>query len=184
MLRSRIYAGFAIALGLGLASYAGAQGLPFGGPADVDYSKKLWTALVKAELVGRDAIGAHPYEGAPPHGNILITLEHQVTVDGRKGVVIVKKNYGGEDASIQSVGTNPRLGLNAVTVMFKREKGYDPKGKDWFWVKYKPDGSLHNNPKGMKMAGRISPNETDGCKACHRAAPGEDFLFLHDRLAR
>ena len=38
--------------------------------------------------------------------------------------------------------------------MFKREKGDDPEGKNGFRVKYKPDGQLFVNPKGMKFAGR------------------------------
>ena len=31
---------------------------------------------------------------------------------------------------------NPAKYLKAVTIMFKRESGYDPKNGDWFYVKY------------------------------------------------
>ena len=168
----------------GASQHAWAQSPPFGSLKDVEFSQVLWKALVDSRLAGRRSIGAHPNEGSEPHGDILVTLESTVTVRGREAEVIIKRNYGGDNVSVQSVGTNPRLGLKAVTVMFRREVGYDRRGKDWFWVKYKADGSLHTNPKGMKMAGRISPNETDGCKACHRAAPGDDFVFLHDKYAK
>ena len=178
------YSLFIMIIFLSTGGPANSQNLPFGGPEDVAFSQKLWQILVGEKLVGPKAIGAHPNEGGPPHGDILVTLESNISVDGREAAVIVKRNYGGESVSVESVATNPRLGLKAVTVMFRREKGYDPKGTDWFWVKFRADGGLHKNPKGVNMAGRISPNESDGCKAFLRAAPGDDFVFLHDRFAK
>ena len=72
--------------------------------------------------------------------------------------------------------------MEAVTVMFKREAGYDPENKDWFWVKYAPDGSIMKNPKAMSLAGRVAKgNMKQGCIACHRAAPGGDMVYLHNR---
>ena len=69
----------------------------------------------------------------------------------------------------------------AVTVM-QRLQGYDPDNHDWFWVKYAPDGSILKNPKGMLLAGRVAKgNKKKGCVACHRAAPGGDMVYLHDR---
>ncbi len=64
--------------------------------------------------------------------------------------------------------------------MYKR-KGYDADNQDWFWAKFKPDGSLHTNPKGVKLAGRIAKGMEMGCIACHSAAPGGDMVFNHDR---
>ena len=63
--------------------------------------------------------------------------------------------------------------------MFKREKGYDPESKNWFWAKYKPDGQLFVNPKGMQLAGRVAKGKPKGCIACHQAAPGGDFVFTN-----
>jgi hypothetical protein len=54
-----------------------------------------------------------------------MTLDSTVSLDGREAAVIVKKNYMGEGISIESVATNPALFLDAVTVMFRRESGYD-----------------------------------------------------------
>ncbi len=67
--------------------------------------------------------------------------------------------------------------VGAVTVMFKREAGYDPENKDWFWVKYKPDGTLHINPKGMALAGRVAKGMDQGCIACHKAVAAKDYIF-------
>lgn len=154
---------------------------PFGGPEDVKYSQALWKALVKEKLAGPDAIMSTPYTGQHPHGAILDTVDSTVKVKGTTGAVIVKRNYGGEGVSKKSVADNPGKYIKAVTVMFKRS-GYDPEDKDWFWVKYKPDGSLDKNPQGMQLAGKVAKGKPKGCIACHKAAPGGDFVFNFDRI--
>lgn len=154
---------------------------PFGGPEDVKYSQALWKALTKADLVGPNAIMSTPYTGQHPHGAILDTIDGTVKVKGTTGAVIVKRNYGGKGLTKQAVANDPGKYLKAVTVMFKR-KGYDGDNKDWFWVKYKPDGGLFTNPKGMKLAGRVAKGMAKGCIACHKAAPGGDFVYNHDRF--
>jgi hypothetical protein len=149
---------------------------PFGGPDDVAYSKALWQSLTKANLVGRAAHMSTPYTGQHPHGAILDTIDGFIRVQGDSGVVIVKRNYGGEGVSKNAVADNPGKYLKAITVMFKRN-GYDPETRDWFWVKYRPDGSLDKNPAGMMLAGKVAKGKPKGCIACHTAAPGGDFVF-------
>jgi hypothetical protein len=168
-----------IALSFALAAF-GAGAAPFGGPDDTAYADQLWRALVRANLAGRDSIVSTPYTGTHPHGAILDTMDGKLTVQGNTGVVIVKRNYGGEGVSKQNVANNPSAYLKAVTVMYKR-KGYDADNQDWFWAKFKPDGSLHTNPKGMKLAGRVAKGMNKGCIACHSAAPGGDMVFNFDR---
>lgn len=155
---------------------------PFGNSTDVKDAKKLWQAMTQAKLVGKNAIKSTPYTGTPPHGAILDTIDTTITVDGHTGAVIVKKNFGGKDLTKADVANNPNKHLKAVTVMFKRESGYDSDNRDWFWAKYLPDGSLDMNPKKMKLAGRVAKgNNAAGCIACHKAAPGGDFIFNYDR---
>ena len=154
---------------------------PFGEAEDITYSQNLWSAMVNAGYVGSNSIMSHPYTGTPPHGKILDTFDGTVTVNGTTGAVIVKRNYGGPDVSIENVANEPAKYLKAITVMFKRS-GFDPEDKDWFWVKFKPDGSLHENEKGMKLAGKIAKGMSKGCIACHKAAPGGDFMFNYDRI--
>ena len=163
-----------LAIGTALAA-------PFGGKDDVKYSQSLWKALSKASFVGSKAITSKPYDGQPPHSMVLDTIEGTVTLRGKTNAVIVKRNYGGPGVSKQAVANNPKKYLKAVTVMFKR-KGFDSDNKDWFWAKYKPDGSLQVNPKGMKLAGRVAKGKAKGCIACHKAAPGGDYVFIHDRI--
>ncbi|MDI3324050.1 cytochrome P460 family protein [Pontibacterium granulatum] len=155
--------------------------MPFGGPSSTDYAADLWSAMAAAGLVGKGAITGTPYTGQPPHGAILDTLDTTLQMGSHNGVLIVKRNFGGEGVSKQSVANNPDKYLKAVTVMYKRESGYDPDNQNWFWVKYKADGSLDTNPAGMKLAGRVAKGKQKGCIACHQAAPGGDMVFNHDR---
>ncbi len=155
----------------------------FGGAADVAFAERLWVQLREARLVGRGAIGSRPYEGVEPHGAILTTLQSSLLLDDHEGVVIVKNNYLGENVSVQSVADNPDLNLDAITVMFRREPGYDPETRNWFWAKFNSDGTLSTNPRGRRLAGRVAKNPEDGCIACHVFAPGNDYVFLNDQFA-
>jgi len=155
---------------------------PFGGDKDLSYSQDLWAALETANLAGDGAVQATPYEGQHPHGAVLQTLDGEVTVNDHTGEVIVKRNYGGEGVTNTKVANNPGQFLKSVTVMFRREQGYAPDNANWFWVKYKPDGSLHTNPKDMKLAGRVAKGADKGCIACHKGAPGGDYVFNNDRF--
>ncbi len=169
----------AITISFGVSSGAGAAN--FADPDSIAYSKQLWAAMTQANLAGADAITSRPYAGTHPHGAVLDTIEGTVSVGGHAGRVIAKRNYGGEGVTVASVMNNPRKNLGAVTVMFKREAGYDSDNKDWFWAKFKADGSLHKNPKGMLLAGRVAKGKPAGCIACHKAAPGGDLVFTSDR---
>ncbi len=150
---------------------------PFGSEFDVSYSQSLWKALVEEKLAGPNMIRSIPYEGMEPHGVILEQLSTMISVEGYTGIVFVKNNYMGEGITRSKVVNDPNAYLKAITVMFKREKGYDPDNQNWFWVKYKPDGSLHVNPKGMLLAGRVAKGADVGCIACHTDADGRDYLF-------
>jgi hypothetical protein len=156
------------------------QTMPFGTNEDVEYSKRLWQVLVKEKLVGPNAIQTLPYEGKPPHGVVLETLVSTVTVNGNTGPAYVKANYGGKDITRSKVANNRQKYLKSVTVMYKREKGYDSDNQDWYWVKYTPDGGLHKNPKGMRLAGRVAKGKKKGCIACHIMAEGDDYLYQND----
>ena len=158
------------------------MGPPMGSSADVADSQALWSALLQAQLVGARAERSKPYMGTPPHGKVLEILHRQITVNGHTGLAIVKRNYGGPGVSISSVDANRTKYLKAVTVMYKREAGYDPEDKNWFWAKYTPDGGLHVKEKmGMKikLAGRVAKGKPEGCISCHRGAPGGDFVFAN-----
>jgi hypothetical protein len=155
--------------------------MAFSGPGSVAYSKVLWKAMANANLVGKNMIRTKPYEGKEPHGAILETLDTKITVQGHSGWVVVKRNYGPKGIDEDDVVANPAKHLKAVTVMFKREKGYDTENKDWFWAKYKADGSLDKNPKGMQLAGRVAKGKKKGCIACHSG--GDSNMNVTGRTA-
>ncbi len=157
------------------------NGASFGGKEDTEFASKLWSEMTKARLVGAKSLNTHPYKGQAPHGAILQTIDTSIIVDGREGRVIVKKNYGPEGVSTKDVWREPDKHLKAVTVMFKREDGYDKDNDNWFWAKYLANGSLDKNPKGMLLAGRVAKGADQGCIACHSAADGKDYLFTNDQ---
>lgn len=156
-----------------------ADELPFSGHDSVDYSKDLWAAMTSANLVGENAKNPQPYKGVHPHGAVLTTATSEATVGGHTGKVVVKKNFGGEGVSVDSVASDPAKYLKAVTVMFQREDGYDADNQNWFWAKYTANGGLHKNDKGMQLAGRVAKGKPKGCISCHTAAPGGDYIFTN-----
>ncbi len=154
---------------------------PFGGSDDVAFAKKVWTEMVNARLLGKNSINTHPYEGQAPHGAILQVVDTSISVDVREARVIVKKNFGPEGISVKDVWRDPNKHLKAVTIMFKREDGYDKDNANWFWAKYLANGDLDKNPKGALLAGRVAKGADMGCIACHSAAGGKDYLFINDQ---
>ncbi|MCF6344793.1 MAG: hypothetical protein L3J15_09030, partial [Devosiaceae bacterium] len=124
-----------------------AQSAPFGTDEDVAYAKALWTLMLDQNLAGDNAIRTIPYEGVDPHGKMLETFFTSATLDGQKGSLVIKRNFGPEGVEANDVLANPKKHLGAITVMFQREKGYDEDNQNWFWAKYLPDGSLDKNAK-------------------------------------
>jgi hypothetical protein len=164
-----------------VATGAGAQdGPPFGREADLEDARKLWQAMAEERLVGAEAIRTMPYQGTPPHGAFLELLIRPVAVGDRSAMTIVKKNYAGQDLARGDVLARPGEHLASVTVMFRREDGYDPENGNWFWAKYGADGSLESNPAGVPLAGRVAKGMEEGCIACHAEAPGGDFVYSYD----
>lgn len=154
-----------------------AQAAPFGDAEDTSYAALLWSIMEENKLAGPHAIHTFPYEGVEPHGAVLETIYTTATINGHTGDLVIKRNYGPAGVSIKEVTDNFDGHLGAITVMFRREDGYDADNANWFWVKYLPDGSLDKNPKGMELAGRVAKGADVGCLACHAGADGDDYLF-------
>ncbi len=57
--------------------------------------------------------------------------------------------------------------------MIKKD-GFNPKNGDWFWAKFKADGTLDKTPKKQAIVGKFP-----GCIGCHQAAKKTDFVFVH-----
>jgi hypothetical protein len=169
------------ALGAGAAT-AQDMDTPFGTEADAAYAQQVWETMQALRLAGPGMIHHTPYEGTDPHGMQLETFYTTATIDGHEGDLIVKRNYGPEGVEPDAVLADPAAHLGAYTVMYRREAGYDAENKDWFWVKFLPDGTLDQTPDGMAMAGRVAKGMDEGCIACH-VGGGEDLVFTSDFLS-
>jgi hypothetical protein len=170
-----------VALFAGIGTAAISQGMPpFGSSDDAAFAAAIWEAMSAQNLTGPNAIHTAPYEGTDPHGMMLETFYSSATINGHTGDLIVKRNYGPAGVSMEEVMSHPDKHLGAITVMFRREAGYDPEDQNWFWVKFLPDGTVDKNPKGMMLAGQVAKGMDVGCIACHSNAGGGDFVFTAD----
>ncbi len=152
-------------------------GQPFGGAADIAFAESLWDVM--------DGYLDWPMQsdvlvGGTPHGAFVRLYYNTLQINGRNFHVVAKDNYGGENATIESVTASPGNYLGAITVMVEREPGYDPDNANWYWVKYLPDGSLDVNPAGEQLAGRVAKGAESGCIVCHLKAENADYLFSND----
>lgn len=163
---------------------------PFGGADDAAFAKQLWAAMTEARLVGPNALKTTTYQGGTGlHATTLTLLEGMVSVGDNTGLAIVKNNFRGaedKDVTDSDIMGRPQDFGGPATVMYQR-KGYDPDNQNWFWAVYKPNGEVVVNPKGMTMAGRIvgggaMADAPFNCVACHKGAPGNDMVFVHDAV--
>ena len=169
---------FSIMFCLGFSDYNSPRKRPFGTEADVTFANDAWQAIEGYEdwLIKSDY-----YEGQKPHGEILRTYFSIIHINGNSYHTIVKDNFGGKDADVETVSKNPDKYLKVVTIMVKREDGYDPDNNNWFWVKYSAGGEILKNDKGMALAGRVAKGMNTGCIACHSGAEGNDYVFFNDK---
>ena len=182
----------AAVLVLGLGSSVGAQDrgaaappampgaaalVAWGTATDTAYARKAWRALKAARLVGPDRLMAYPGKSDDPHGNIVQIVSGMATVDGRRTRVVVKSNHRGKGLTPAMVHDDPSKHLADIAVMIKRRAGYDPAHADWFWVVFKPDGSVLKF-RDKPVAGRVDTGGTDGCIGCHRKYGGADYETL------
>ncbi len=106
--------------------------------------------------------------GKSPHGAFVTIYYDAVNVGGKTYHTIIKENFA------------PEKKLAAVTIMVQREAGYDADNNDWFYVKYDPDGTVGKNDMGVALAGKVAKGMDQGCIACHKAAGGNDYIFIND----
>lgn len=170
------------AMALPLSTAVAQDMAPFGSDHDVEYAALIWDLMNAQNLAGENAMYTQPYEGTDPHGMMLETFYSSGTINGHTGDLIVKRNYGPVGVSIEEVQLEPEKHLGAVTVMFRREAGFDADNQDWFWVKFLPDGTLDKNANGMALAGKVAKGMDEGCIACHTGAGGEDYVFTSDAV--
>ena len=176
----KFIASIALAGSLTMTTATAQDMMPFGTDHDIEYAALLWDVMNASNLAGPNSIQTYPYEGIAPHGMMLQTFYSTGTINGHTGDLIVKRNYGPEGVSEDEVLMDPSKHLGAITVMFRREAGYDDDNQDWFWAKFLPDGSLDKNAMGGSLAGRVAKGMDEGCIACHSGV--DDYVFTSDAI--
>ena len=155
---------------------------------DALFAQQLWDVMEGKRLVGRQAKQLDPFfGGAKPHGMILEILSQPMKKGQHSGFLVLKRNYNGDDVSVENVRKNRRKYLSSITVMYQREAGYDEDNLNMFWAKYKPDGDLFIKEfagREMQLAGRLIKGESQesnkACLYCHASAGGGDYIFYPD----
>ncbi len=110
------------------------------------------------------------YAGTEPHGMLLTTYLNDIAIAALEGdatampvgSIFVKENY------------MPDSMLAAITVMVKREAGYNPDHADWFFTKILADGTV-DAMDGMRLEGRAMM-----CQGCHLGRAANDYLMTAD----
>ena len=156
--------------------------MPYGSSIELGYAKKLWQALERNRLVGKEAINTTPKAGQDPHGVVLETLSGKLKVLGHEGQFYLQRNYLGKKITRSRVAKHRSLYIKSISVMMKRSYGYDLDNKNWYWVEFAPDGSVVRKIEGLPAAGRVAKGEKFGCIACHAGAPGGDFVFSNTAM--
>ena len=148
---------------------------PAGTAEDDAYAAKLWSYMEANRLTGDGRIRSFPFVGSRPHGSIQELIVTDAVIDGRRGRLIVKHNYGAEgELTPKSVyAAGPDKNNEPLAIMFQREEGYDPDNNDWFWAEYNPDGSVFNY-QGDNLSGRAPL-----CIGCHASLGGKDREILN-----
>ena len=101
------------------------------------------------------------YPGQSPHGAYLKLYANSIALKALRegtfplpcGSIVMKANYGKDQET-----------LKALTPMYKVQ-GYNPEAGNWFWAKYKPDGTA------------LASGKVDSCIQCHRAKKDHDWIF-------
>lgn len=156
---------------------------------EVSFEDQFWKYLVGNNYKNwspgpSDSAGF--YKGQNPHGAYLKMYINRTAAgsidDLTVGSVIILENYL-EDQS-----------LKTISVMY-RTSGFNPSGNDWYWIEYKPDGSVVRSAArdtqtgnriknvGLTMSPqKLSVGKASNCIQCHQSAAGSDFVFSNDRF--
>jgi hypothetical protein len=142
-------------------------------PTPEEFYQSFWKHLNKQDapykkwgsLPGKTGVR----EGTEAHGDFLQTLANKTAMDKPDtlpyGSILVTENYDKDKK------------LKDISVMY-RSKGADPQHGDWYWLKYRPDGSIArtSEKEGQKaIAGKVA-----SCVECHSKAEGKDLVYSND----
>jgi hypothetical protein len=155
-------------------TYAQPQPIQARAATPEEFHVSLWRHLVREKAPYTRWASPPGKEGLRkaerPHGPLVRTYANAVAVADLKnlppGSILILEDY--------AEGQKERTGIEVLY----RVKGYDPKDGDWYWMKFREDGTVVRTPPdqgGRPIAGRVT-----SCIDCHRKAGGGDFAFSND----
>ena len=146
-----------------------------GTEVDDAYAAKLWAYMLENKLIGDGRVRSFPFVGSRPHGSIQEFIATEATIDGQRGRLLIKHNYGAEEELTpkEVYAADPDENSEPLAIMFQREDGYDPVNNNWFWAEYNADGSVLNY-QGANLSGRAPL-----CLGCHTPLGGTDREILN-----
>ena len=164
-----------IVAGLSLSAIAADPEKSSGTAVDDAYAAKLWAYMLENKLIGDGRVRSFPFVGSRPHGSIQELTVTEATIDGQKGRLLIKHNYGAEEELTPKkvYAADHDEYSEPLAIMFQREEGYDATNNNWFWAEYKADGSVFNY-QGANLSGRAPL-----CLGCHTALGGDDREVLN-----
>ena len=121
---------------------------------------------VNSEIITGDAtgtLGRNVHQGSTGFRNVFVNPVGEAVITGDAdtpypaGTIFVKDSYAEQDGAMGD--------LADVTVMVKREAGFDPDNGDWEYM-------LLTNTLSVRNQGAIGM-----CISCHAAAANRDFVF-------
>ena len=124
-----------------------------------------WTRVNLETITGDETgtLGSNVHEGAAGFREIYVNpIGEPVSLGGEPtpfavGSILVKESFAD--------GGGQKGELANLTVMIKREEGYDSENGDWEYINLSPD-------MRVRAQGAIR-----ACYACHAAAAGTDYSF-------
>ena len=87
----------AAALAYSALSLADDHATSAGTPEDDAYAAKVWTFMEENGLIGEGRVRSFPFVGSRPHGSIQELVVTEAVIDGHRGRLLVKHNYGAEE---------------------------------------------------------------------------------------
>ena len=143
-------------------------------PTQEEFQQAFWKFLTKKEspyTKWKEFPGKEGFqEGKTPHGAFTKTFINKAAAESLKdfafGSILVTENYGDDQKTLKD-----------LTIMY-RVKGTDPQHRDWYWLKYLPNGAiaLTSEKEGKKpIAGKVA-----SCIDCHAKAAGGDLVYSND----
>lgn len=163
-------------------------------PSKQPFADQFWTYLLAnnykhwSPIPGKSAglIQRFAKSDASPHSLLVKYYLNRTALSDLDqpavGSIIVMENY------------RPDQSLETISVMY-RSPGFDPQANDWYWIQYRPDGSVvktsptrsakheDGNPitytsanNHVSLVGRVQQ-----CIDCHQSAANQDLAFFNDQ---